>query len=172
MRLAWLFVVIFVAGCGATQPALAPEYVQTPFELGQTDAPLEREYRPLSIDRDESDDPLRDLELRRVSASEESSTLVLRNVSRNRVVQYYHWMTQGPEPVAYCLKSDGSTWICSEKIFATGDESTGYSPLIHDTVMFPGESVMFRIRAGAEVKVGIEVVPSSLKREDMLWVKD
>jgi hypothetical protein len=112
--------------------------------------------------------PQVDVEIRRLWSRGELSKLRMTNNS-NRVVSYLHWAGQGPEPVAYCLRDDGSQWLCSEQIYLEGDESSGYTEWTHDTVLQPHSSVSFRVRAGASTRVGIKAFPAGSVEEVLVW---
>lgn len=120
---------------------------------------------------DFSDTPERDIEFRRVWSRGDLSELRIRNIS-GRTVRYLHWAAQGPEPVAYCAREDGTHWLCSERVYVEGDDSSGYVEWTHDTVLKPRSSVTFRVRAGADTKVGIKVFPAGSGEEAFVWVDE
>jgi hypothetical protein len=115
-----------------------------------------------------SSNPARDIELRRLWSRGEASRLELRNTS-SRSVRYLHWAGQGPEPIAYCAREDGSQWLCSERVFIEGDEKTGFTEWSHETVLPPRAKVKFRIRADADRPVGIKVFPDGSSDESLVW---
>jgi hypothetical protein len=118
-----------------------------------------------------SADPERDVELRRVWSRGDFSKYRLRNLSQ-RTVRYLHWASQGPEPVAYCLRADGSQWICSERVYVEGNQETGYVEWTHETILPPNSTVSFKVRAGAETKVAIKALPVSSSKEVLIWGKN
>jgi len=143
MRCALPALLLAIAGCVATRP---------PEEMEFSSAPVE------------------DVELRRMWTRGELSQLQLMNTSE-RAVRYLHWFGQGPEPVAYCARVDGSHWLCSEEVFLEGNEESGYTEWGHDTVLRPHSSVVFRVRAGAKTKVGIKVFPAGSGQEQYIWAE-
>lgn len=143
MRLLWPIVFIAIAGCGGTQ---------------------------LSEELSFSDSPEQDIEIRRVWSRGELSELRMSNTT-NRAVRYLHWAGQGPAPVAYCVRDDGSHWLCSERVYVEGDEKSGYIEWAHDTVLEPHSSVTFRVRAAKNTKVGVKVFPAGSGQEILVWVE-
>jgi hypothetical protein len=141
MRVVVLLALLTAAGCAVPQQAREVEFSSTPAQ---------------------------DVEIRRVSSRGETSRLQLRNIS-SRAVRYLHWAGQGPEPVAYCVRDDGSQWLCSERIYVEGNEQTGYTEWSHDTVLQPHSEVTFRVRAGADTKVGVKVFPYGSSEELFVW---
>ena len=115
-----------------------------------------------------SSNPAEDVELRRLWSRGEASRFELRNTS-SRAVRYLHWAGQGPEPIAYCAREDGSQWLCSETVYVEGDEETGFTEWSHETVLPPHAKVKFRIRAGADTPVGIKVFPDASSEESFVW---
>lgn len=115
-----------------------------------------------------SSTPAQDVEIRRLTSRGKTSKLELRNTS-SRAVRYLHWAGQGPEPVAYCTREDGSQWLCSERVYVEGNEEVGYTEWSHDTVLQPHSNVTFRVRAGADTKVGIKVFPWGSSEELLVW---
>lgn len=112
--------------------------------------------------------PARDVEVRRLWSRGEVSKFELRNTS-SRAVRYLHWAGQGPEPIAYCAKEDGSQWLCSERVYVEGDEESDFTEWGHDTVLPPHAKVKFRVRAGADTAVAIKVFPDGSSEESLIW---
>lgn len=141
MRLVVLLFLFATAGCAVPQQAREIEFSSTPAQ---------------------------DIEIRLLWSRGEASRFELRNTS-SRAVRYLHWAGQGPEPIAYCAREDGSEWLCSERVYVEGDEETGFTEWSHDTVLPPHAKVKFRVRAGADTPVGIKVFPDGSNEESIVW---
>lgn len=144
MRWLWLFPLLLGGGCAATLDSAPDEF---------------------------SNDPQQDLEIHRVWSRGDLSKFRMRNTS-NRTVRYLHWFGQGPEPVAYCLREDGSRWTCSERVYLDGNEESGYFEWTHDTILRPRSTVTFRVRAGAGDRVGIKTFPVDSGEEVLVWARN
>jgi len=126
---------------------------------------------PSSPSNKYSDAPQQDVQIEHLWSRGKISKYRMRNVS-SRTVWYLHWFGQGPEPVAYCLNDDGSEWLCSEHVFLEGDDASGYTEWSHETILEPGSSVSFRVRVGANRKVGVRCFPADTGGEVIVWSEE
>jgi hypothetical protein len=113
-------------------------------------------------------DPRGNVEIRFVRPLGELSEFELRNKTDNRI-WYFHWAGQGPEPAAYCRRADATIYICSEMAYLEGDDASGYVEWIHETVLEPKSSVIFRVRSPGPASVGIKFwIPDGVG-EALIW---
>lgn len=91
-------------------------------------------------------------------------TLKMTNVS-GVPLQYLHWFGQGPEPVTYCRRADGSQCICSTRITLNDDDTEW----VHENYLYPGRSTLIHAQATEMASIGIPVYATSPFRQELLW---
>ena len=101
--------------------------------------------------------------LRLLSVSKAHATFALRNGAQ-AALAYEHWMSQGPDPVAYCRDPQGSVRICALRIFvAEGDD-----PYVHESYLQPGGLVRFQAAPSKDEQVGVRLWFQG--KDEFLWL--
>jgi hypothetical protein len=98
-----------------------------------------------------------------VRSASSKQTFMLENSSSSPLA-YNHWLSLGPEPVAYCRGADGRIRFCSERVVLAEDEQ----PYTHESYIQPGESVKFQAVPSLDEQVGVYIWVEG--REQALWL--
>ena len=116
-------------------------------------------------------DPRGNVEIRFIRSEGGLSEYELRNRSSSPIL-YYHWAGQGPEPAAYCKKSDSSLYLCSEMVYVEGDDASGYTEWIHETVLQPMTTVTFKVRSPSPVSIGVKFPLPAQSGDVTIWTDE
>jgi hypothetical protein len=111
---------------------------------------------------------VRHVYLEQVQSQGAQATFRLVNSSRERL-RYMHWSGQGPEPVAYCLRKDGTQCWCSTTLYLIGDDATGYEEWTHDTFLRARGSALMHANIDGMSHIGVKIYVEAPFREVVVW---
>jgi hypothetical protein len=111
---------------------------------------------------------VRHVYLEQVQTQGAHATFRLVNASRERL-RYMHWFGQSPEPVAYCLRNDGTQCWCSTTQYLVGDDATGYEEWTHDTFLRARGSALMHANVEGMSHIGVKIYVEAPFREVVVW---
>lgn len=113
-------------------------------------------------------DALMSASLVKLEKAKEGARYELRN-NHNCSLFYFHWLAQGPEPVAYCRSGQDEPWVCSTEVFGMEGADGEFFLMTHETVLPPYETTKFYADESNADAVGVRLWSTIESEEIYVW---